>query len=97
MRKKIDFEVGDIVDGAKITKCGLGKIHVGESLYDRIALRIWIEEGMIKYRKGRLSCKTHCHLWNDIDRDCEAYGDVHPCPRKCPIFKTRLYKKDGIK
>lgn len=37
----------------------------------------------------RMTCKSYCELWNDIDKDCEAYGENHPCPRKCPLFLKR--------
>lgn len=33
--------------------------------------------------KERITCKTHCVKWNSIDKDCEIYGEHHPCPRKC--------------
>lgn len=97
MKEKIDFEVGDTINGARVTKVTLSKVYIGESWYVKHALCMWIKEGMIKYKKGRLSCKSHCFLWNSIDKDCEAFGDNHPCPRKCPIFKTNLYRKGGIK
>lgn len=37
----------------------------------------------------RLSCKSHCELWNSIDKDCEAYGENHPRPRDCPIYQKK--------
>lgn len=37
--------------------------------------------------KKRITCKSHCIYWNDIDKDCELMGDNHPCPRKCPVYK----------
>ena len=33
-------------------------------------------------------CKTHCIVWNNIDKDCEIYGEHHPCPRRCPYYQT---------
>ena len=38
--------------------------------------------------KERIMCKTHCIVWNDIDKDCEIYGEHHPCPRRCPYYQT---------
>lgn len=37
--------------------------------------------------KERIMCKTHCIVWNDIDKDCEIYGEHHPCPRRCPYYQ----------
>ena len=38
--------------------------------------------------KERIMCKTHCIMWNDIDKDCEIYGENHPCPRGCQYYQT---------
>lgn len=46
--------------------------------------------------KTRMTCKSYCELWNDIDKDCEAYGENHPCPRKCPLYKRKQYEKMGL-
>lgn len=40
-------------------------------------------------KKQRITCKDYCPLWDDIDRDCDAYGEHHPSPRKCPHFRKR--------
>lgn len=39
-------------------------------------------------RKTRITCKDYCPLWDDIDRDCDAYGEHHPSPRNCPHFRS---------
>ena len=36
--------------------------------------------------KERITCKRYCIEWNDIDKDCELFGENHPCPRKCPFW-----------
>lgn len=46
--------------------------------------------------KTRAACKDYCPLYNTIDRDCEAMGELHSCPRKCIIFRItykELYDK----
>ena len=37
----------------------------------------------------RITCKEYCECWNDVDKDCELYGEHHPCPRKCQHFISR--------
>jgi len=39
----------------------------------------------------RITCKSYCNCWNDTDKDCELYGEHHPCPRKCPHFMDKIY------
>lgn len=45
--------------------------------------------------KERITCRTHCIYWNSIDRDCEIYGENHPCPRKCAIYKNGQVIEDN--
>lgn len=33
--------------------------------------------------KERITCRDYCIKWDSIDKDCEIYGQQHPCPRKC--------------
>lgn len=37
----------------------------------------------------KLYCKDYCSLWDNIDRDCDVYGERHPRLRFCPIFRKR--------
>lgn len=46
--------------------------------------------------KERITCREYCNKWNDIDRDCEIYGEHHPCPRKCPFYKNGLHKESTV-
>lgn len=41
-------------------------------------------------KKPRMTCKQYCPVWNDIDKDCEIYGEHHFTPRTCPH-----YNKEG--
>jgi len=45
--------------------------------------------------KERITCREYCNKWNDIDKDCEIYGEHHPCPRKCTIYKNGLIIEDN--
>lgn len=47
--------------------------------------------------KERITCKKYCIKWNDIDRDCEIYGEHHPCPRNCPEYFDDLLKDLNLK
>lgn len=44
--------------------------------------------------KERITCKKYCIKWNDIDRDCEIYGEHHPCPRNCPEFFNYVFEEN---
>ena len=41
----------------------------------------------------RITCKRYCLCWNDIDGDCELFGENHPFPRKCPHYMAEINKK----
>ena len=41
-------------------------------------------------RKPRMTCKRYCAVWNDIDKDCEIYGEHHFTPRTCPFYKKEI-------
>jgi hypothetical protein len=41
-------------------------------------------------KKPRMTCKRHCPVWNDIDKDCEIYGEHHFTPRTCPFYKKEI-------
>ena len=44
--------------------------------------------------KEQITCRTHCIYWNRDDRDCELYGENHPCPRKCPDFFNLIIEEN---
>lgn len=46
-------------------------------------------------KKPRMTCKQYCPVWNDIDKDCEIYGEHHFTPRTCPHYNKEL-KQDEI-
>jgi hypothetical protein len=41
-------------------------------------------------KKPRMTCKKYCPVWNDIDKDCEIYGEHHFTPRTCPHYNKEL-------
>ena len=41
-------------------------------------------------KKQRMTCKKYCPVWNDIDKDCEIYGEHHFTPRTCPHYNKEL-------
>lgn len=45
--------------------------------------------------KDRITCRTHCILWNSIDKDCEIYGEQHISPRKCSFYNSGQCIKDN--
>ena len=51
--------------------------------------------------KERIMCKTHCIQWNEQDKDCDLYGENHPCPKKCPFWlqaqTIKLPKEQNLK
>lgn len=40
-----------------------------------------------KPKKERMTCKRYCPVWNDIDHDCEIFGEHHFTPRTCPHYQ----------
>lgn len=46
--------------------------------------------------KERIMCKTHCIYWNSEDKDCELYGENHPCPSKCISYWLQKIKVGRI-
>lgn len=47
-------------------------------------------------RKETLTCRTHCIYWNNIDKDCELYGENHPHPTNCISFWLQKIKVGRI-
>lgn len=45
-------------------------------------------------KKPRMTCKQYCPVWNDIDHDCEIYGEHHFTPRTCPHYNKELKQDD---
>ncbi|MBQ8677205.1 MAG: hypothetical protein IJ529_01905 [Alphaproteobacteria bacterium] len=45
-------------------------------------------------KKPRMTCKKYCPIWNDIDKDCEIYGEHHLTPRTCPHYNKELKQDD---
>lgn len=45
-------------------------------------------------KKSRMTCKQYCPVWNDIDKDCEIYGEHHFTPRTCPHYNKELKQDD---
>ena len=55
-----------------------------------------LEELSKDFAKRRARCSTWCTLWNSWDNDCEAYGDNHLTPSRCPIFlNEKLRQKNN--
>jgi hypothetical protein len=44
-------------------------------------------------KKPRMTCKKYCPVWNDIDEDCEIYGEHHFTPRTCPHYNIDILEK----
>lgn len=44
-------------------------------------------------KKPRMTCKQYCPVWNDIDKDCELYGEHHLTPRTCPHYNIEILEK----
>lgn len=55
----------------------------------------WQEAVNSKEFKGetRMTCKQYCPVWNDIDHDCEIYGEHHFTPRTCPHYNIEILEK----
>ncbi len=45
-------------------------------------------------KKPRMTCKRYCPVWNDIDHDCEIYGEHHFTPRTCPHYNKEFKQDD---
>lgn len=45
-------------------------------------------------KKPRMTCKKYCPVCNDIDKDCEIYGEHHFTPITCPHFNKELKQDD---
>lgn len=43
-----------------------------------------------KPKKERMTCKRYCPVWNDIDHDCEIFGEHHFTPRTCPHYQKEI-------
>lgn len=44
-------------------------------------------------KKPRMTCEQYCPVWNDIDKDCEIYGEHHFTPRTCPHYNIEILEK----
>lgn len=44
-------------------------------------------------KKPRMTCKKYCSVWNDVDKDCEIYGEHHFTPRTCPHYNIDILEK----
>lgn len=49
-----------------------------------------IKQAVEKTKKERMTCKRYCPVWNDIDQDCEIYGEHHFTPRTCPHYQKEI-------
>jgi hypothetical protein len=47
-------------------------------------------------KKPRMTCKQYCPVWNDIDKDCEIYGEHHFTPRTCPHYNKEVKQDDKV-
>lgn len=95
---RVKFFVGDKIEiggtRAEITKITVESVYTGTIRYKKATLETLVKVGLVKHIKQRMTCKSYCDCWNSIDRDCELFGDNHPCPRKCPHYLAANSFKD---
>ena len=94
MSRSLDFTACIKQDTCPVKDCWRKLTKEEKDWLEKVPNRMYYADFSNECKKQRMTCKQYCPVWNDIDKDCEIYGEHHFTPRTCPHYNKELKQDD---